>query len=311
MSPKQPIQSAGVGMLSPRGLGGHGAKSILGMNQLAIEQQQRRRHFEFQPDIVGVHPKTPTQKPALPAALGPSPSMASAAPPSAQDLFELYKLCGGNRLEVMQLLARAWGTSPQEIEPTVSAWLDQLPVPLPPSRSTSAPPQLSGALATGPRLLLDAGDAAKRAMAAKITRTPAASAPPNQRSSEVRLAAIHGLNSASTRLNASVSHRSPYRSGALPPAQILSLPQPASFAPVVFTPAEVDAVPEEEPVEFWDDGAPGGARGGDPAAKPAGLRVSNTADHPLANVFVARQAALNSKLKPTEPLRGGSTRMRG
>ena len=320
-------------MLSPRGLSGKDAASLLG---LGLPQLGMKKSFGFVPDVIATHPKTPTQKPAAPpplpamasssyltAAQAPpppssAPPIAVAAPPSAQDLYELYRLCGGNQQEVMQLLARAWATSVEAIEPTVSAWLEQLPTPVPPSRSTSAPPIFKPFMTGG----LPPSEQTKNAVVAKITRTPAASAPPNaQRVAEVRSAAIAGLNHASTRLNHSVSHRSGLRSGIIPP-QVLALPQPTSFAPVLFTPAEVDAVPEEDENHAYWESFGGTSRNSGIFSKQAAAAMGSGAkqiilapnvedDSPLANVFVARQAALNSKLKPTEPLRGGSTRMRG
>lgn len=59
------------------------------------------------------------------------------------DLFALYRLCGGDATRVIELLARLWGAQPQLIAPTVRAWLGNLPAAAPPpSRSRTAPPAL-------------------------------------------------------------------------------------------------------------------------------------------------------------------------
>ena len=63
--------------------------------------------------------------------------------PSVDDLFALYRLCGGDAGRVVELLARMWGTQPEAIAPTVNIWLGSLPVQYkPPSRSHTAPPAL-------------------------------------------------------------------------------------------------------------------------------------------------------------------------
>lgn len=83
--------------------------------------------------------------------------MADLAPPSVDDLFALYRLCGGDAERVIELLSRLWGAQPNVIAPTVHAWLGQLPASYkPPSRSRSAPPAL-------PSWFLHAGRAAARA----------------------------------------------------------------------------------------------------------------------------------------------------
>ena len=64
--------------------------------------------------------------------------------PSVEDLFALYRLCGGDAERVIELLARLWGTTPDAIKPTVYAWLGNMPTTYvgPPSRSRTAPPTL-------------------------------------------------------------------------------------------------------------------------------------------------------------------------
>lgn len=64
-------------------------------------------------------------------------------PPSVDDLFALYRLCGGDSERVVELLSRLWSTQPEAIRPTVLAWIGGLPATYkPPSRSRTAPPVL-------------------------------------------------------------------------------------------------------------------------------------------------------------------------
>jgi len=61
-----------------------------------------------------------------------------------EDLFALYRLCGGDAERVVELLARLWGADPNAVAPTVHAWLGGLPTSYrpPPSRMRTAPPAL-------------------------------------------------------------------------------------------------------------------------------------------------------------------------
>ena len=64
-------------------------------------------------------------------------------PPPEEDLLALYRLCGGDELQVVQLLARMWGASPAAIAPTVRGWLVRMPRLEPPSAPPrTAPPTL-------------------------------------------------------------------------------------------------------------------------------------------------------------------------
>ena len=89
--------------------------------------------------------------PAADFAAGPSAAAANVTqqviadlePPSVDDLFALYRLCGGDESKVIELLSRMWGTQPEAIAPTVRVWLGGLPAQYkPPSRSRTAPPAL-------------------------------------------------------------------------------------------------------------------------------------------------------------------------
>ena len=63
--------------------------------------------------------------------------------PSVEDLFALYRLCGGDAERVIELLARLWNTDAAAIAPTVRAWLGDMPSACqPPSRTRTAPPVL-------------------------------------------------------------------------------------------------------------------------------------------------------------------------
>ena len=64
-------------------------------------------------------------------------------PPAEDDLLALYRLCGGDELQLIMVLAKMWSTSPAAIAPTVRGWLQRMPKlepPAPPPRS--APPTL-------------------------------------------------------------------------------------------------------------------------------------------------------------------------
>ena len=91
------------------------------------------------PPAVAAQP-TPMTGPSASSFLPPEP-------PSIDDLFALYRLCGGNESRCIDLLARLWDAPRDAIAPTVRQWLSGLPSVAPPSRSRSAPPMLPAWLA--------------------------------------------------------------------------------------------------------------------------------------------------------------------
>ena len=68
-------------------------------------------------------------------------------PPSVEDLFALYRLCGGSESRVVELLAKLWDTQPAAIASVVKGWMSGLPDAPPPSRRRTAPPELPSWLA--------------------------------------------------------------------------------------------------------------------------------------------------------------------
>lgn len=89
-----------------------------------------------------VERRTAAPPPPLPEPPQPEPFpqlVHTAVPPSVEDLFSLWRLCGGSEIHVVETLARLWGCSPLSIADTVRSWLVGMPAIQPPSRSHSAP----------------------------------------------------------------------------------------------------------------------------------------------------------------------------
>ncbi len=211
-----------------------------------------------------------------------------------EDLQALYALCGGNDAEVVVLLSRMWRLPREEIRPTVLGWLKSLPRPELPSRSRSAPAVLPRALEERLASAVMCRPAAPAA--ADHGALPAASAPVSRADLS---AVLHGLHAADARVRASQQWNG-VRTGPdgellSPRAQIYTLPQQPSFAPVLSVAAvAAAAVPEDEPVHNWAEG-----------------RAERYHDAAL-EAFMARTMASKKELSPT--VRGGrdrgTTRMR-
>ena len=225
--------------------------------------------------------------------LAPASSLFVAAPPSAEDLYALYQLCGGSRSEVVSLLARLWGAAPAVIAPSVHSWLVQLP-PIPvPSRTFSAPPALSVALAE--RLRRATPLVGRRGLTlvrgtlryADARDAPAASAPACHTESHLT-GALSGLHAASTRLSKVAPAPGEQVSGGI--AQVYALPPgPTLFAPVRLTAAQVAAVPE--------------------AAMPGAEGESDGGDGDALDRFLVMHKRLHAELSPAVKL-NSSARMR-
>ena len=129
-----------------------------GVKQNQQQHEQRSDPFGDRPPPQRPPPMRPPNSapqggraPAADFAAGPSAAAANVTqqviadlePPSVDDLFALYRLCGGDESKVIELLSRMWGTQPEAIAPTVRVWLGGLPAQYkPPSRSRTAPPAL-------------------------------------------------------------------------------------------------------------------------------------------------------------------------
>jgi hypothetical protein len=218
-------------------------------------------------------------------------AVVTAAPPSYEDLYALYQLCGGRQAEVVATLARLWGTSARLIEPAVAAWLADLPPILPPSRSRSAPAVLPPAIKS--RLM-----SARVMQPPKPPRLPGASAPVG--SSQYTLAStLSGLHAASARLNAAagtglneLDDRLRHGPDELS-AQVYQLPRVPTFTPVILTSEQVEAVPEHSVVHDWSN----------PPDNPPDSRV---AEELAVASFMARTAIRQGRLAPTVRNRGGA-----
>jgi hypothetical protein len=229
--------------------------------------------------------------PTAPAPPAPAPSVV-AAPPSFEDIRALYELCGGRALEVVLTLAKCWGERPEDIAPTVCSWLVDMPPILPPSRSRSAPPVLPPAMKarlSSARPQRTSAHARSSIWSRSATSGPVAVTAPVRAGTGRRLdSALAGLHAANTRLNGAAS-RSMFEDGdrrrAAPPrTQVYSLHHEPAFVPVVLTAAQVEAVPEEAPVEQW----------GEPSA-----------EDPALTAFMQRSLAMQGKLKATVRSEGG------
>ncbi len=84
----------------------------------------------------------PLQRPPPQQPPPQQPQKVAMATPPAEDLFALYRLCGGDEVKVIDLLAQLWGTAAVSIAPMVRQWLQNMPKLVPPSRSRTAPPML-------------------------------------------------------------------------------------------------------------------------------------------------------------------------
>ena len=127
------------------GRGGKGEQSPPGKRPNIPLPSQRQAPPRSAPGVSA--PPPPPQVSAYPPPPPPVSNAAAAAAqeqPSTEDLFALYRLCGGDSERVVELLARLWGSDPNTIAPTVYAWLGGLPPSYrpPPSRSRTAPPAL-------------------------------------------------------------------------------------------------------------------------------------------------------------------------
>jgi hypothetical protein len=91
--------------------------------------------------------KAPPPPPPPPQSAPVGPSM-RVETPSMEDLFSLYKLCGGNTERCIELLARLWDADAERIAPVVRGWLIRLPEVPVPSRISSAPATLPSELSS-------------------------------------------------------------------------------------------------------------------------------------------------------------------
>ena len=209
------------------------------------------------------------------------------APPTIEDLVALFRLCGGDKLEIVHLLARLWDASPEEITPTVLSWLMELPPYLPPSRSATALPVLPVDL----RERLSTAAPPQRVQSHPALWRPrhAASAPVSD-SGPSFAKALAGLYEASTRLNSHLPRYGSEQAGGRDPTpDVMTVSQQPMFEPVVLSAAAVEAVPEDIPVLRWD-----GAQ----------------AEKDALEAFMARAAVVQGKLMPTARSEWGKYRMR-
>lgn len=193
------------------------------------------------------------------------------APPSAGDLFALYRLHGGDRTRIVYFLAAQWGADPVVIAPTVHSWLNQLPplelLPLP-SRSRTSPSMLPLIGATTTTTTISANSLLRPDRMVKpqpaATAPVYGSAPLGPASSRLALA-LSGLHSASARLNGSskgkaysqlgrINGHHPMDADAAQDMYVLPHHEGAvDFSPVRLSPSAIAAVPEGAPLVF-DDG---------------------------------------------------------
>ena len=259
-----------------------------------------------------------------------------AVPPSAEDLFALFRLCGGSEPDVVEFLAKLWGTTPLVICDVVRSWLKDMPaVPLP-SRSRSAPPVLPKAIS---QRLASAAPAATASVVAKPllsweraaavrraarghplqpiqpsgpvvsgARLPAASAPVRGSATSLggfdRSAALSGLHAANSRLHAHLhAEHAATRGG----EASLGWPAAAGRSTDVLT---LPQQPSFSPVVFTaaqvatvpEDATLDFMAGGEGAA-----------DHDALRAFMDRTAVLRTKFTVADAARGtdyGSHRMR-
>ena len=106
------------------------------------QQQERIRQREQQEALALQEEARPAVPPPPLPPPPPPPQILTAVPPSIEDLFSLWRLCGGSEAHVVETLARLWGTAPGDIAETVRTWLAPMPPIKLPSRSHSAPPVL-------------------------------------------------------------------------------------------------------------------------------------------------------------------------
>ena len=160
--------------------------------------------------------------------------------PTPERLHQLLQMCAHNETQVIKLLARSYGLTPEEIAPTVKGWLEDLPAAAPPSRQRSAPGALTGA----------------SSMAAPFPRVPDQRMPPNvlpikppPASAPTRPAAkevMAAMRAIDTRLNGST--RADGRAPAAPKANRLALvPEHAPFQPLANMGS--DNGPHDEPTD--------------------------------------------------------------
>ena len=187
----------------------------------------------------------------------PQQAAVAAAPPTLEDLVALYRLCGGDKLEVVYFLANLWRVDPDSIGPTVVSWLADMPPVELPSRSRSAPPVLppalrerlaSASLRAGPLLPRSYGHQRR-------PKVPALTAP--VAGSQASFAAVlAGLYEASTRLNSHLNRGGTEQGsgGASGSSDVFTLPASGpAFQPVLLTAAQVAAVPEDGVFEEEED----------------------------------------------------------
>jgi len=285
-------------------------------------------------------------------AASPSKSviLLAAAPPTFEDLYALYSLCGGNPLEVVHLLAKMWGMSREEIRPTVLQWLHDMPPLELPARTLSAPARmLPKALeerlsqAAPPRALEGVraragGRLAKKLQAAREVSGPphadpavpgAVTAPVTTADLGSVLLAMHAANarvhatlSGTRELSSSSGHEASSHAGrsATPRhmgPEVYVLPHQPSFPPVLSA-VEVEAVPDEQPVHSWRGAHHSVHQGADDVEPSEGAHGSMIYAHYGAyhdaalEDFLARTAAAKSELAPIQRgvARSGATRMR-
>ena len=106
------------------------------------QQQERIRQREQQEALALQEEARPAMPPPPLPPPPPPPQILTAVPPSIEDLFSLWRVCGGSEAHVVETLARLWGTAPGDIAETVRTWLAPMPPIKLPSRSHSAPPVL-------------------------------------------------------------------------------------------------------------------------------------------------------------------------
>ena len=216
-------------------------------------------------------------KPLLP----PQPvATVAAMPPTAEDIYALAALCGGNEAEVVTLLARLWRAPAQAIMPVVASWLAQLPPIPPPSGLRSAPATLPNALeerlSSARPAIVGTGVTLRRGVLRydDARKAPSLSAP--VAGSGLSLSAVlTGLHAASTRISGAAGGNGVRRTS--PHGGMLKLPScEPSFAPVRLSAAEIAQIPEDAVVDRWG-----------PAAD----------EDELAN-FMARSAVMHERLAP-------------
>ena len=174
-------------------------------------------------------------------------------PPAMEDLFALYKLCGGNVERCINLLARLWEVSVARIAPVVRSWLSLMPEVPPPSRMRSAPVTLPSELSSrlhdlGAAAGVPGGGGATIAFGPAWRRPPPVSAPATHTGRTAASFDVRALQRAVER-GASLLPSQTYKLPTLPEGGPHLAPPPA-FVAGRLPPPKVDEADEESLAAF-------------------------------------------------------------